>query len=87
MKSTLTMSPRGDRVAFVGLKDGEGALYLRRFDSFEAVTMLMGRRNRFAQQVLASWAEAEWFTSRPELPDEIRVRIFKVEGGKFVPVK
>jgi len=37
--ATLALSPRGDRVAFVGLKDGEGALYLRRFDSFDAVRL------------------------------------------------
>ncbi len=37
--ATLTLSPRGDQVAFVGLQDGEGALYLRRFDSFDAVRL------------------------------------------------
>jgi len=38
-RATLALSPGGDRVAFVGLKDGEGALYLRRFDSFDAVRL------------------------------------------------
>jgi tRNA A-37 threonylcarbamoyl transferase component Bud32 len=38
-RATLALSPRGDRVAFVGLKDGEGALYLRRFDSFDTVRL------------------------------------------------
>ena len=37
--ATLALSPHGDQVAFVGLKDGEGALYLRRFDSFDAVRL------------------------------------------------
>jgi Tol biopolymer transport system component len=38
-RATLALSPRGDRVVFVGLKDGEGALYLRRLDSFDAVRL------------------------------------------------
>jgi len=38
-RATFALSPRGDRVAFVGLKDGEGALYLRRLDSFDAVRL------------------------------------------------
>jgi len=34
-RATLTESPAGDQVAFVGLENGVGALYLRRFDSFD----------------------------------------------------
>ncbi len=37
--ATLTLSPNGDQVAFVGWQRGEGALYLRRFDSFDAVRL------------------------------------------------
>jgi serine/threonine-protein kinase len=38
--ATLALSPRGDQVAFVGWRDGDGgALYLRRFDSFDAVRL------------------------------------------------
>ena len=37
--ATLTISAKGDQVAFVGQQDGEGALYLRRFDSFDAVRL------------------------------------------------
>ena len=33
----LSVSPLGDQVAFVGVQDGIGAVYLRRFDSFDAV--------------------------------------------------
>ncbi|AFJ01290.1 Aconitate hydratase 2 [Methylophaga frappieri] len=36
--------------------------------------------NQHAKNVLASWAEAEWFTSRPQLPEEITVTVFKVPG-------
>jgi serine/threonine-protein kinase len=42
--ATLTVSPGGDQVAFVGWQDGEGALYLRRFDSFDAVRLTKTER-------------------------------------------
>ncbi len=37
--ATLAISPQGDKVAFVGVKDGQGALYLRRLDRFEAARL------------------------------------------------
>jgi Tol biopolymer transport system component len=37
--ATLAVSPAGDQVAFIAAKEGEGALYIRRFDSFEAVRL------------------------------------------------
>jgi hypothetical protein len=36
--ATLAISP-GDKVAFVGVRDGQGALYLRRLDRFEAARL------------------------------------------------
>ncbi|OGP00479.1 MAG: bifunctional aconitate hydratase 2/2-methylisocitrate dehydratase, partial [Curvibacter sp. RIFCSPHIGHO2_12_FULL_63_18] len=36
--------------------------------------------NTFAKAVLQSWADAEWFTSRPEVPQSITVTILKVTG-------
>ncbi len=33
-----------------------------------------------AKSVLQSWADAEWFTSRPEVPKSLTVTIFKVTG-------
>jgi aconitate hydratase 2/2-methylisocitrate dehydratase len=30
--------------------------------------------------MVESWAAGEWFTGRPELPAEITVTVFKVEG-------
>ena len=36
--------------------------------------------NCHAKQVLASWAEAEWFTSSPPLADSITLTVFKVPG-------
>jgi aconitate hydratase 2/2-methylisocitrate dehydratase len=37
-------------------------------------------KNPFARRVLQSWAEAEWFTSRPALPDKMVLKVFKVDG-------
>ncbi len=37
--TTLAVSPLADQVAYVGVEGGEGALYVRRFDSFDAVRL------------------------------------------------
>jgi len=36
--------------------------------------------NANAQAVLRSWAEGEWFTSRPAVPERIKITVFKVPG-------
>lgn len=36
--------------------------------------------NHYAQKVLESWANGEWFLSKPELPEKITLKVFKVEG-------
>lgn len=36
--------------------------------------------NPHAMAVLKSWAEAEWFTSRPALPARMKMKVFKVDG-------
>ncbi|CAI8170078.1 MAG: Aconitate hydratase B [Prochlorococcus marinus str. MIT 9215] len=42
--------------------------------------MELAKTNRFAKQVVDSWAAGEWFTSKPELATEITVTVFKIEG-------
>ena len=49
------------------------------YDAFDQVAAL-ARTNAAAKRVLESWAAAEWFTSRPGVPAEIKVKIFKVDG-------
>ena len=49
------------------------------YDAFNDVEQLAAT-NAAARRVLESWAAAEWFTSRPELPAEIKVKVFKVDG-------
>ena len=50
------------------------------FDQFHDVKDKADKGNKYAKAVLQSWADAEWFTSRPEVPESIMVTIFKVAG-------
>ena len=36
--------------------------------------------NANAKAVLQSWADAEWFTSKPEVPESMTITVFKVTG-------
>ena len=60
------------------------------YGTFDAVVE-KSRTNPRAKSVLQSWADGEWFLSRPALPDQIEGRIFKVEGeintDDFSPAK
>ncbi|MBN1279123.1 MAG: aconitate hydratase B, partial [Chlorobiaceae bacterium] len=49
------------------------------YDSFDAVAAL-AESNTYAKEVLQSWADAEWFTSRPSLPEKMTLTVFKVPG-------
>lgn len=50
------------------------------FDAFLDVQQKAEAGNIYAQQVLNSWAEAEWFTVKPVMPEKITVTVFKVTG-------
>ena len=50
------------------------------FDQFHDVKEKADAGNAHARAVLQSWADAEWFTSRPELPQSLKVLVFKVPG-------
>ncbi|BAU15208.1 bifunctional aconitate hydratase 2/2-methylisocitrate dehydratase [Leptolyngbya sp. NIES-3755] len=50
------------------------------YDAFHDVQELADSGNSYAQNVLNSWANADWFTSRPPLPEVITVTVFKVPG-------
>ncbi len=50
------------------------------FDAFHDVREKSEAGNAYARQVLESWANAEWFTSKPELAEKITVTVFKVPG-------
>lgn len=50
------------------------------FDYFNDVADKARAGNAKAKEVMQSWADAEWFTSRPEVPKSITVTVFKVPG-------
>ncbi len=50
------------------------------FDQFHDVKEKADKGNANAKAVLKSWADAEWFTSRPEVPKSITISVFKVTG-------
>ena len=50
------------------------------FDAFNDVTEKAEAGNEVAKEVLQSWANAEWFTSRPEVPKKATYKAFKVTG-------
>jgi aconitate hydratase 2/2-methylisocitrate dehydratase len=49
------------------------------YDAFHDVSEKVAT-NAHAKQIMESWAEAEWFLSKPVLADEITVTVFKVPG-------
>jgi aconitate hydratase 2 / 2-methylisocitrate dehydratase len=50
------------------------------FDYFHDVKDLADKGSATAKKVMQSWADAEWFTSRPEVPKSIKLTVFKVTG-------
>jgi len=49
------------------------------YDAFHDIQELASS-NANAKQVMDSWANADWFTKRPKLPESITVTVFKVPG-------
>ena len=50
------------------------------YDAFHDVEELAKAGNKYAQEVMESWANAEWFTTKPKLPESIKAVVFKVPG-------
>ncbi len=50
------------------------------FDAFYDVEEKMKAGNAYAKKIIESWANGEWFTSKPELAEKITVTVFKVTG-------
>ncbi len=50
------------------------------FDAFHDVTDKADAGNATAKAVVESWANAEWFTSKPALAEKIALTVFKVPG-------
>jgi aconitate hydratase 2/2-methylisocitrate dehydratase len=50
------------------------------FDYFHDVQELAEKGNANAKSVMQSWADADWFTSRPAVPESLKLTVFKVTG-------
>ena len=50
------------------------------YDAFNDVKTLMDAGNAKAKEVVESWANAEWFTNKPAMEEEITVTVYKVPG-------
>ena len=50
------------------------------FDAFHDVQEKAEAGNAAAKQVMQSWADAEWFTSKEKVATKITVKVFKVTG-------
>jgi len=60
------------------------------YNAYDRIVEL-SKTNSRAGDVLQSWADADWFTSREIFPDEFKVKIYKVDGevntDDFSPAK
>ena len=50
------------------------------FEAFHDVAELADKGNANASAVMQSWADGEWFTSRPAVAESIKLAVFKVTG-------
>ena len=50
------------------------------FDAFHDVAGKAKAGNSEAQRVLQSWADAQWFTNKPELPNKVTAAVYKIPG-------
>src|SRR5690554_1052507 len=50
------------------------------FDAFHDVEEKAKAGHALAKEIMQSWADAEWFTNRPDLPEKMTVTVFKVTG-------
>jgi len=50
------------------------------YDSFNDVKELSDAGNAHAKSVIESWANAEWFTNKPALEEEITLTVYKIPG-------
>lgn len=72
------LSSKNDAVVKAAVKALSHTLLV--YDAFNDVEELHKAGNAAATEVMTSWANAEWFTSKPELAEKITVTVFKVPG-------
>ena len=50
------------------------------YNSFNDVKELMDAGNAKAKEIIESWANAEWFTNKPALEEEMTLTVYKIPG-------
>jgi len=71
----LDFEPELAEMAVKGL-----SVTLLMFDAFFDVNDKMNAGNAFAKKAIESWANADWFTNKPTIPEKLTVTVFKVTG-------
>ncbi|MDJ0833326.1 MAG: bifunctional aconitate hydratase 2/2-methylisocitrate dehydratase [Gammaproteobacteria bacterium] len=69
-----------DDAELAGLAADQLKYTLLMFDAFHDVKDKADAGNTHAQAVLQSWADADWFIRKPDVPDAIKLTVFKVTG-------
>ena len=49
------------------------------FDAFNEIFDL-SQTNQHAKKVINAWAEGEWFTSKQDIPEQVKLTVYKVPG-------
>jgi aconitate hydratase 2/2-methylisocitrate dehydratase len=75
---TLIALLEDDKLAELAAEELKHTLLM--FDSFHDVEELHKKGNKFATEVIQSWADGEWFTARDDMPEKITCSVFKVTG-------
>ncbi|HTN51960.1 MAG TPA: bifunctional aconitate hydratase 2/2-methylisocitrate dehydratase [Anaeromyxobacter sp.] len=73
----LVAAMKDPELAEAAAKALSGTTYV--YGAFDEV-LALSKTNAAAKKVVQSWANAEWFTSRPALPETAKLKVFKVDG-------
>ncbi len=75
---TLVSLLDDDKLAAAAAKELKHTLLV--FDAFHDVEEKAKAGNAHAKGVMQSWADGEWFTNRPKVPESTKMVVFKVTG-------
>ena len=68
---------KDDDLADIAVKTLSNTLLI--FDAFNEIFEL-SKTNKYAEQVIQNWADAKWFTDKQDLPERIKLTVYKVSG-------
>jgi aconitate hydratase 2 / 2-methylisocitrate dehydratase len=76
--SPLVEALKIDEVADAAAKELKNTILV--YNSFNDVKDLMDAGNAKAKEIIESWANAEWFTNKPALDEEMTLTVYKIPG-------